>query len=80
MTGLQKELKKSMKVKRFDTVKNTDLTYTGIANLLGLTYPTAKRKVENNSFSIDEAISIYTILFAEHNDFNYFKYLFTNEV
>lgn len=80
MTGLQKELQKSKRGKVFICSEINSKTYTGIAKILGLTYPTAKRKVENNSFTIDEAMSIYTILFAEHNDFNYFKYLFTNEV
>lgn len=76
MTGLQKELKKNLKGKNFDAYTNTLLTYTGLQKLLGLSYPTIKRKVKNNSFSATEAICIFNLLFTE-NDYQNFLYLFT---
>ena len=69
MTGLQRAIKDS-KGKH-----NELMTYSGIANLLECSYSTAKRKVENNSFTVGEAIYIFNFL-CDSNKFSLFEDMF----
>lgn len=78
MTGLQKELTKNSTGRRMKN--NAERTYTSIGELLGVSYMGAKRKVDNNYFTVSEALSILNLLFHEYsNDIEYFKYLFTEQ-
>ena len=80
MTGLQEQINKNFKGKKLDTAENTPLTYTGICRLLGCSYSTAKRKVNENYFTVSEAIALFELLFDSENlNFEYFKYLFTDK-
>ena len=73
MTGLQKAIKGS-KGKH-----NELMSYSGIANVLECSYSTAKRKVENNSFTVGEAIYLFKFL-CESNKFSLFEDMFVDKV
>lgn len=78
MTGLQKELAKNYTGKKMR--KNSEMTITGIAELFGTRYSSIKRKIEDNYFTVQEALSILNTLFIDKsNDMEYFKYLFTEQ-
>lgn len=78
MTGLQKELAKNYTGKKMR--RNSQMSITGISELLDASYPSAKRKILQNYFTVDEALSILNTLFIDKsNDMNYFKYLFTEQ-
>lgn len=76
MTGLQKEIKTRMDGKKRQM--NDLISYAGISRLLEISYPTAKRKIENNSFTVPEAIYIFNFLFNSKEKFEAFEYLFTD--
>ena len=76
MTGLQKEIKTRMDGKKRQM--NDLISYAGISRLLKISYPTAKRKIENNSFTVSEAIYIFNFLFNSKEKFEAFEYLFTD--
>lgn len=77
MTGLQYEIESRNKNrKRMDTGM---LTYAGIARILDTSYPRAKRKIENNSFTVPEALLIFNTLFKANSKFEAFEYLFTEK-
>ena len=72
MTGLQRAIKDS-KGKH-----NELMTYSGIANILECPYSTAKRKVDNNSFTVGEAIYLFRFL-CESNNFSLFEDMFADK-
>ena len=78
MTGLQKELAKNYTGKKMR--RNSQMSITGISELLDASYPSTKRKISQNYFTVDEALSILNTLFIDKsNDMEYFKYLFTEQ-
>lgn len=72
MTGLQKAIKDS-KGKH-----NELMTYSGISHLLECSYSTAKRKVDNNSFTVGEAIYLFKFL-CDSNKLSWFEEMFTDK-
>ena len=77
MTGLQYEIKsRNQGRKKMDSGM---LTYSGIARILDTNYPKAKRKIENNSFTVPEALKIFNTLFKANSKFEAFEYLFTEK-
>ena len=76
MTGLQFEINRNSR--RAKSKRNQHLNYTGIASLLGLSYPTAKRKVENNDFTVEQGLAIMTLLFEDYS-LELLEYLFTDK-
>ena len=78
MIGLEKEIesrKTGGKLK-----KNDVITYVNISKIINKTYTTVVNKTKNANFSVEEAIKIYEKLgFKSKNDFEAFKYLFTNQ-
>lgn len=77
MTGLQEQIK-SRKVGR-NYVMNEPISYAGIARLLDKPYQTAKRKVDKNYFTVDEALKIFNTLFVANSKYEAFEYLFTDK-
>ena len=75
MTGLQKEIDTRKKSKLLRN--NTQISRTGLALLLNKPYNTIKRKLENNSFTVGEALAIFHGLFSAKNEFEAFEYLFS---
>jgi hypothetical protein len=72
LTGLQRTIKDSKG-------KHSELmTYSGIANILECPYSTARRKVENNSFTVSEAIYLFRFL-CESNKFSLFEDMFADK-
>lgn len=56
------------------------ISYTNIASIINKPYTTAKRKIQNGTFTVREAIDIYRNLhFKAKNDFEAFEYLFTEQ-
>lgn len=77
MTGLQYEIKsRNQGRKKMDSGM---LTYSGIARILNTNYPKTKRKIENNSFTVPEALKIFNTLFKANSKFEAFEYLFTEK-
>ena len=76
MTGLQLEIHKNQR--RAKSKRNQELSYNGIAKLLGISYPTAKRKVEKNDFTVEQGLTIMTLLFTEYT-LELLEYLFTDK-
>ena len=76
MTGLQLEIKKNLR--RAKSKRNQNLNYNGIAKLLGISYPTAKRKVECNDFTVEQGLAIMTLLFTDYT-LDLLEYLFTDK-
>lgn len=77
MTGLQYEIKsRNQGRKKMDSGM---LTYSGIARIIGTNYPKTKRKIENNSFTVPEALKIFNTLFKANSKFEAFEYLFTEK-
>lgn len=77
MTGLQKELSKHRVGHK--AISNDAVSITGIANLLGIAYMSAKRKVKNNYFTTTESLIILNALFFEERlNMQFYEYLFTD--
>ncbi len=77
MTGLQYEIESRNKHRQ--RMDSGPITYAGIARILKTSYPTAKRKIENNSFTVPEALLIFNTLFKANSKFEAFEYLFTEK-
>lgn len=78
MTGLQNEVFKRKHGKR--SMADENFSVRRIANLLGIGYTTAKRKLQNNTFEIEEAFALFKILIPiQKQTLQMFEYLFTNE-
>lgn len=76
MIGLKKQIEARKVGVQID--KKEPISYSNIANIINKPYNTVKRKVENGSFTVREAIDIYRSLhFKAKNDFEAFEYLFT---
>ena len=77
MTGLEKEIEKRREGRT--NLSGNFLSYSGISKVIGCSYPTAKRKVRLNSFTVREALTIFERLFktSDTNKFDAFTYLFT---
>lgn len=76
MTGLQIEIERNRR--RAKSVRNQNLNYNGIAKLLGVSFPTAQRKVENNGFTVEQALAIMNLLFKDYS-LDLLEYLFTDK-
>lgn len=76
MTGLQIEIERNQRRAKQKRAEN--LNYNGIAKLLGISYPTARRKVENNDFTVEQGLAIMTLLFEEYS-LALLEYLFTDK-
>lgn len=77
MIGLQIEIELRKKSKFLD--RNEPLTYVHISKIINKPYNTVKRKVENGSFTVEEAIKIYRAIgFKAKSDFEALEYLFTD--
>ena len=76
MTGLQLEIARN--ANRAKSRRNPNLNYGGIAKLLGISYPTAKRKVDKNDFTVEQGLAIMTLLFADYT-LEQLEYLFTDK-
>lgn len=77
MIGLAQEIKsRTGNVQR----RNEEVTTTNIAKIIGVSYNTAVRKLEKNTFTVEEALKIFTVLdFKSKNKFDGFVYLFTEQ-
>ena len=72
MTGLEWEIKQQKKLPR----KKRKISIQQIADMLHYTYPTAKSKVENGGFTVNEALAIMSLFFDDYN-LDLLEYLFT---
>lgn len=78
MIGLLKEIELRKKSKFLD--RNEKLTYVNISNIINKAYNTTKRKIENGTFTVDEAIKIFRdVGFKAKSEFEAFEYLFTEQ-
>ena len=78
MTGLQIQIKLRQIGKQMD--KNEPVSYAGIAKVIGKSYSTTKRKIESNSFTIDEVFKIMnSSLFTFKSKYDALEYLFTEQ-
>ena len=77
MTGLQKQIK-SRVINNY-LPANEKVSYMNIAHIIGCSYNTAKRKVDQNTFTVYEAIDIFNKLFVAKSKFEAFEYLFTEQ-
>lgn len=78
MIGLLKEIELRKKSKFLD--RNGQLTYVNISNIIDKPYNTTKRKIENGSFTVEEAFKIFRgIGFKCKSEFEAFEYLFTEQ-
>lgn len=78
MIGLMKEIELRKKSKFLD--RNGQLTYVNISNIINKPYNTVKRKVENGSFTVEEAFKIFRgIGFKSKSELEAFEYLFTEQ-
>jgi hypothetical protein len=73
MTGLKREIIKNLKRKSCNRKK--DLTISGIAKTFGLSYPTAKRKIETGDFTVEQGLALMSIFFNEYST-DMLEYLF----
>lgn len=78
MTGLQKEIEKRRE--GLQLTKNEMVSVSYIGKIIGTSYNTTRRKLENASFSVDEAVKIFNAIpFKTKNKFDAFVYLFTEQ-
>lgn len=79
MTGLQQEIESRKKGKLAGRYEKFSSKF--IANTLLITYAGARRKVIENAFNVEEAITVFNAIAPadKQNDFRYFAYLF-NEI
>lgn len=78
MIGLLKEMDLRKKSKFTDPMEQ--LTYVNIANIINKPYNTTKRKIENGTFTVEEAYKIYqTVNFKSKSPLDAFIYLFTEQ-
>jgi hypothetical protein len=78
MIGLEKEIE----LRRTSVLlgRKEPMSYTNIAKIINKTYNTAVNKTKSASFTVEEAVKIYEGLgFKSKNDFEAFKYLFTEQ-
>lgn len=73
MTGLQWEIEKQKKFPR----AQRKISIPQIAEMFHYTYPTAKSKVENGSFTVNEALAIMSLFFDDYS-IALEEYLFTD--
>ena len=73
MTGLQWEIEKQKKLPR----AQRKISVPQIAEMLHYTFPTAKAKVENGSFTVNEALAIISLFFDDYS-MPLLEYLFTD--
>ena len=78
MIGLEEQIE--TRREKNSLKQNSKISYSYIAKRINNDYHTAKRKVQNGSFTVDEALKIYEELeFKPQNNFEAFKYLFTEK-
>lgn len=78
MTGLQIQIKLRQIGKQLD--KNEPISYSGISKIIGKSYSTTRRKVDKNTFTIDEVLAIMNSgIFAFKSKYDALEYLFTNQ-
>ena len=77
MTGLQHEIESRNVGKK--RIVNGQISYVGISKIINVSYPTARKKVLDNSFTVEEALKIFNILFKANSKFEAFEYLFTKK-
>lgn len=77
MTGLQEQIEGRRVGKTLSD--NEPISYAGISKIINKSYPTAKKKVETNTFTAEEAIKIFKTLFIANSKFEAFEYLFTEQ-
>lgn len=78
MIGLKKQIEARRVGVNLDMKE--PISYTNIARIINKPYTTAKRKIDNGTFTVSEAIDIYKNLkFKAKNDFEAFEYLFTEQ-
>lgn len=76
MIGLEAELNSRKKGKK--SLPHAKISVTNIAGILGSTYPRVQRKLQNGSFTVEEAVKIFKELdFTTKEPFEAFIYLFT---
>lgn len=76
MTGLQFEIARN--ANRAKSRRNPNLNYGGISKLLGISFPTAQRKVQNNNFTVEQGLAIMNLLFKDYS-LDLLEYLFTDK-
>lgn len=80
MIGLKKEIIKRKANNDIYFDRNEHLNIANIARIINKPYNTTKRKIDNGSFTIKEACTIYEdIGFKAKNDYDALKYLFTEQ-
>lgn len=75
-------LKKQIEARRIGIQIGTKepISYSNVAKIINKSYHTAKRKIDNGSFTVKEAIDIYNGLnFRSKSKFDAFEYLFTEQ-
>lgn len=79
MIGLKKEIEKRkdiMTLKKY----NEMVSVANVAKILNIYYNKAKRKIDNGSFTVREALDVFeAIPFKAKDEFEAFKYLFTEQ-
>ena len=75
MIGLEKEIDKR-KIGEF-VDRNERVSYVNIAKIINKPYNTTKRKILNNTLTVEEALKIFKTLFNAKSKFDAFEYLFT---
>ena len=78
MTGLQIEIMKRKHGKK--STPEEKFSITKIANLLGTSYMSIKRKLEKNNFEVEESLAIFkTLIPTDKQTLPMYEYLFTNQ-
>lgn len=78
MTGLQIEIMKRKHGKK--STPEEKFSITKIANLLGTSYMSIKRKLEKNNFEVEESLAIFkTLIPVDNQTLPMYEYLFTNQ-
>lgn len=75
MTGLKKEITKNLKKPKM--FRDANLTYVSLSKILGVSYPTARRIIECNTLTVDQALTIFSLIWKK-NTFEEFEYYFTD--
>lgn len=78
MTGLEIQIEARRMGKKYLDSRE-DISYTNISKLIGKTYKTTKKQIQENTLSVDDAIKIFKTLFKAKSKFEAFEYLFTEQ-
>ena len=78
MTGLEIQIECRRTDKKYFSSKE-EISYSNIAKLIGKSYTNTKRKIKDNTLTLEEAFKIFNTLFKAKSKFEAFEYLFTEQ-